>query len=247
MTFEERVYRKEFMLNDTDDIIIDYIRKNEDKIVNVSIHTVSSDLFLSPNSIMRLCKKLGYSGFSELKFSLNKPVEGINTTTNVILEQVPESILRTLDIIDNDIKEAFVQNVLKAEKILFVGVGESTFYCESMGRSLRFIGINTEYYQHIHDMDFISGKLTSKDLVIFVSARGQNDRILKIARHCDEKKINTVAITKYGKNPLADLCDYQLCYWSNEKNYQDYTIVDRSGLAMLCQILVEDVYKKVCV
>ena len=72
MKFEERVLQQEFTLNDTDDLIVDYIRKNKANLEHLSIQKVAEDLYLVPNSIMRLCKKLGYKGFAEMKFLVNK-------------------------------------------------------------------------------------------------------------------------------------------------------------------------------
>lgn len=72
MDFEKRVYEKEFNLNDTDDSIIEYIKSRRADIQNLSIQNIAKELFISPNAIMRTAKKLGYSGFSELKFSLQK-------------------------------------------------------------------------------------------------------------------------------------------------------------------------------
>ena len=61
MKFEERVLKYEFELNDTDDEIIEYIRKNRNNISKISIQKIASDLYTVPNSIMRLSKKLGYT------------------------------------------------------------------------------------------------------------------------------------------------------------------------------------------
>ena len=74
MKFEERVLQQEFTLNDTDDLIVDYIRKNKANLEHLSIQKVAEDLYLVPNSIMRLCKKLGYKGFAEMKFLVNNEV-----------------------------------------------------------------------------------------------------------------------------------------------------------------------------
>ena len=54
MKFEERVLQQEFTLNDTDDLIVDYIRKNKANLEHLSIQKVAEDLYLVPNSIMRL-------------------------------------------------------------------------------------------------------------------------------------------------------------------------------------------------
>ena len=63
MKFEDRVLKYEFQLNDTDDEIIDYIRKNKQQINKLSIQKIASDLYTVPNSVVRLAKKLGYTVF----------------------------------------------------------------------------------------------------------------------------------------------------------------------------------------
>lgn len=80
MKFEERVLQQEFTLNDTDDAIVDYIRKNRNRLDKLSIQKVAEELYLVPNAIMRLCKKLGYKGFAEMKFLIKSED---NVTTNI--------------------------------------------------------------------------------------------------------------------------------------------------------------------
>lgn len=76
MNFEERVLLNELRLTDTDDQVVDYIREDYSRFVNQSVQKVAEDLFTVPNTIVRLSKKLGYKGFSDLKFSLRAELEG---------------------------------------------------------------------------------------------------------------------------------------------------------------------------
>ena len=86
MNFEERVLRHEDQLNETDDDIVAYIRSHRQEIMKLSIQKIAADLFIAPNAVMRLSKKLEYSGFSELKFSVlyfwgeDREVQGYNVT-----------------------------------------------------------------------------------------------------------------------------------------------------------------------
>ena len=43
MNFEERVYEHELQLNETDDDIIDYIRKHKTDIAKLSIQKIAAD------------------------------------------------------------------------------------------------------------------------------------------------------------------------------------------------------------
>ena len=48
MKFEERVLQQEFTLNDTDDLIVDYIRKNKANLEHLSIQKVAEIFILFP-------------------------------------------------------------------------------------------------------------------------------------------------------------------------------------------------------
>lgn len=131
VTFEKRVYEHEFKLNDTDDSIIEYIKANREDIQKISIQNIANSLYISPNAIMRTAKKLGYSGFSELKFTLqkeNNPKDN-RTAENRVLQKLPQNIIKSLDVLDDEDMEKLISALLNANNILFVGIGESIFFC----------------------------------------------------------------------------------------------------------------------
>ena len=67
----ERTF-KGIKLTSNDKIILDYITKNIDTCLEEGVRGVAKNSFSSTSSIMRLSKKLGYSGFVELIYDLKK-------------------------------------------------------------------------------------------------------------------------------------------------------------------------------
>ena len=53
-------------------VIADYILNHSDEVLKTNIHKLGRDLDIAESSIVRFCKALGYSGFSELKIMLAK-------------------------------------------------------------------------------------------------------------------------------------------------------------------------------
>lgn len=51
-------------------VIADYILNHSDEVLKTNIHKLGRDLDIAESSIVRFCKALGYSGFSELKIML---------------------------------------------------------------------------------------------------------------------------------------------------------------------------------
>ena len=85
MNFIDRVKKYEYKLNDTDDLIIEFLTEHQSEINSISIKDIASKLYVAPNTIMRLAKKLEYSGFSELKALLNVREMKSNSTSIIEL------------------------------------------------------------------------------------------------------------------------------------------------------------------
>ncbi|MBM6800560.1 MurR/RpiR family transcriptional regulator, partial [Coprobacillus cateniformis] len=144
MKFEDRVLKYEFQLNDTDDEIIDYIRKNRHQINKLSIQKIASDLYTVPNSVMRLTKKLGYTGFSQLKVLIQQEE---NDENQIAKSQIPKNVIKTIELIDYDKLYDAAKKMKMCKTIHFLGVGDSLSYCEMMVRHVRCLDKRAEYYQ----------------------------------------------------------------------------------------------------
>ncbi len=249
MTFEERIYAQEFKLNDTDDSVIEYIRANRADLQNVSIHNIAKALYIAPNAIMRAAKKLGYSGFSELKFSLQQedhPTDA-QTVEKRVLDKIPQNIVKTLDVMDEAAMAQLVATMLAAPKIVFAGVGESVYFCELFGKYLRCLDQKVEYYAQIHDIEYAVSHCAAGDLLIFISASGNTERLVALAQTAGAAGMHTACLTHYGKNKLTEACEQHLWFWGEKRIANGYNVTDRSGLMMLIRLVCETYWQRLCV
>lgn len=247
MSFEERILLHELLLNDTDDMIIDYIRSHRGDIQKMSIQKVAAELYIAPNAVMRLSKKLGYSGFAELKFSIqneNQPAKDGKTISSQLLEQLPNNIVKTLDIIDHGVLKRVISMMHHANCCIFAGVGDSTYFCEMLGKNLRCLERSVQYYQQIHDMFYAVNHGSKEDLLIVISARGEHERMVQLARRAGEVGMPVVSITHFCDNSLAKLADINLYFWGEDREVGDYNVTDRSGLMVLVRLLSEEYWNQ---
>lgn len=195
---------------------------------------------------MRTSKKLGYSGFSELKFSIQQEQnpKNIETVENRVLDKVPKNIIQTLDVIDYDLLNVVIQMMKDANSILFAGVGDSIPFCEILSKNIRCLGKKVEYHPQIHDIEYISSNLDKDDLIVVISVSGNIERLNNLVKKSKENGVKTVCLTHYGKNPLCDLCDQQLCFWSEKRVINNYNVTDRSGLMLLVRMLCDEYLKQ---
>ena len=240
LTFQERVKIIEMNTNDTEDDIIEYLQKHREHIGQYSIQKIANELYIAPNAIMRLSKKLGYSGFAELKFALQNEMKPQNKTlSRQLMEMLPANIVKTLDIIDEIQVEKIATVMRKAKCCIFAGVGDSNYFCDLLGRNLRCIDHNVQYHQHIHDMIYSVEHGSSEDVLVIISARGENDRLIDLARRARKKKMKVISITHMEENTLQKESDYHLYFWGENRTVQGYNVTDRTGLMVLIRLLSE--------
>jgi len=66
-------------LSELDRGILNYILSNGDTVLSMGIVELSEQVHVSKSSILRLTKKLGFSGYSEFKYFLRHQQEQITT------------------------------------------------------------------------------------------------------------------------------------------------------------------------
>ncbi len=251
MNFDERVYKQELRLNDTDESIVKFIKENRENIYNTSIHKLAKDMFVSPNAIMRTAKKLGYSGFAELKFSLQKEAtstenEDYGTVESKIMSKLPSCIVKTLDVMDDRVLNEIIRMMISSRKILIVGAEEFVHYCAVLGRYLRCLEKSVDYFNRLDEVGFTIKHLDERDLVIFMCNAEPDEKVAAYAKYAKESKIKSVCISNYGENEVSILCDRHICYWGAKKIENGYNITDRTGLMMLIRIMCENYWLKIC-
>lgn len=244
MTFAHRITIKDPTFSETDEDIIDYINVHRSAIMQLSIQKIASDLYISPNAVMRLSKKLGYSGFSELKFAIhNEGRTEEKTLSRQLLEHLPNNIVKTLDTIDEDAIRTAALLMHKAHCCIFAGVGDSTYFCEMLGKNLKCLECNVQYYQQIHDMVYAVEHAVREDLLVIISARGRHARLLSLAEKAGKKGIKVISLTHFQENPLSSISDISLHFWGEERNVGGYNVTDRSGLMVLVRLLSEEFWR----
>ena len=82
LTIDDNLLRR---LNESDNQILKYIYGRGTDICNMSVQQFAAEVSCAPSSVIRFCRKIGFSGFSELKYALGKsdsPKEGVADSDN---------------------------------------------------------------------------------------------------------------------------------------------------------------------
>lgn len=242
MKFEDRVQIYEHKLNDTDDQIIEYIKVNREKVINLSIQKLAQELFTVPNTIVRLSRKLGYEGFAELKIALKSEInKQLITFTNF-----SDNIKRTYEVIDTNVIDKVAKNFQEAKNILFYGIGDSIPFCEMMAKNLRCVGEKAEFFAHRHDMIYSAENIKPRDVVFVISVTGETKQLLEAVNIAKQKGAVIISLTHLNENSLIKLAHISLYCWTPKQKLNNYDITDRTPIMVVLRKLSEHYWKYYC-
>ena len=140
------IFRNYDKMNATEIKILQYIIKNIDEIQKITVKELSQRLFVSKTTIINLAKKLGYEGFSELRFFLKNISERKTENqeeyipekndVNDIFEEMSHEINRTLMIQDREEIEEVVKKIIKSRIVYIISRGGSVHTGEYLNSRL---------------------------------------------------------------------------------------------------------------
>ncbi|MGL4774190.1 MAG: MurR/RpiR family transcriptional regulator [Clostridium sp.] len=213
-------------LKDIEVEIYKYILKNRDKVIYMTIRELASEVHVSTSTILRFCKIIGCSGFSEFK-SLLKLTNERSDDNGVIEDNTLEEFYeRTLQTNLHDKIDSVAEVVSKYTNVIFVGTGASKFIAEFGANYLSNFGKLSFCLQN--DFYPLTSVKLEDHICIALSVSGETLSVLRMVKLLRNQGVPIVSITNSKTSTLAKLSDYKVCYYiSKDSRYDE----DEKGLS----------------
>jgi DNA-binding MurR/RpiR family transcriptional regulator len=178
----------------------------------------------SEATLVRLARKLGYSGYPELKAHLCKEKEespaalyadiSETDTYESIAQKVFQASIQalkdTMNIIDKDVYQNAVEAVANADRIVLCGVGDAANVALSGFQKFIRVGVNVQASAD-PDIQLIAASHLSKgDVIIAISHSGKTKSIVDMVKYSKVTGATIISITNYPVSPLAKNSDIVL-------------------------------------
>lgn len=224
LSYENSLTKKEM-------IVADYVKKNANEIIYLSVTELAEKANVGETTILRFCKKMKFSGFQDFKLSLAQDMaqtneelyESIeeNDHADALIRKVTNSHIRiaeeTRSLLEPENVDQAIQMILNAEKIYFFGVGSSGLTAIQAAQSFVRIGKPSYANQDTHFQSIGASLMTDKDVAIGISVSGSTkdtNESLQIAKNMGA---NVICITHNARSPITKLSDVDLIMaaWEN--------------------------------
>lgn len=251
MLLTEKIYETHFSYNERD--VIKFIEEEKEKIENYSTTYIADKTDTTPSTLVRIAKKLGYSGWNDFKKDYLKEIRYLNSHFNNIDANTPfdeddsfihithkigqlhqESVEDTLSLINPDTLQKAVNILLQSKRIHVMAITNLCYAAEELVFKFRRLGVDARTYTDGHLLPEAL-MIPNDDCCIFVSYSGQTEPLLDAAKVLHNNNVPMIAITSIGENDLSHLANASLYVSTREKSYKKigaYTSLESIHLLM---------------
>lgn len=201
----------------------DIALEKPEEVINCTLSDYSKSADCSDASIMRFCRRLGLSGFKELKQQLadinsraydngiNKIRYGDNAYTifKKIMWQYEKTLEDTSVLCDEDFDHA-IQAVANANRIVFFGIGDAWVVCNFAFIKFQRLGLQVSTYSDTAQSLVCANQLKEGDLAIGISFSGETKLVVDSIRIAKENGAKTLCIVHYPSCELVKYSDMKI-------------------------------------
>lgn len=211
--------------------IADYILKNHNSIPKMSTQALAREANTSPASVIRFCRSVGFKGYTELKFYIERELLSPSTDTfqinrgesvKVIKQKVftfNKSVIdETMMILDDESLEKAIQAIKRAKRIDIYGEGGSGSIAMSAVNIFMQMGLPCNAYTDAFLQITAASQLHPGDVGIAISHSGEVINTIDAIKEAKRQGAFTIGITGYSNSSIIEFLDVTLITSSQASN-----------------------------
>ncbi|HCW52563.1 MAG TPA: MurR/RpiR family transcriptional regulator, partial [Clostridium sp.] len=222
---------------------------NIDQVNKLGVRGIAKNNFTSTSTIMRLSKKLGYSGFLEMQYNLSALAK--NKFEDTLNERGFLDSLNMESLLKENSKEAideFVEILFDdSNKFIFIYAnGFSGIVAEYINKKLLVMGKRCILSNGTDSIGVFENNLDFISSIIVISKSGETPMVLNKVKTGKEHGIKIISFTNESENSISKLADISLKIGDanklDDRNLMPNTFFPK--VLVLVELLIYEYYKK---
>ncbi|MDD9149950.1 MULTISPECIES: MurR/RpiR family transcriptional regulator [unclassified Sporolactobacillus] len=217
-------------LSKTEKKIGEYVLRHSVETVSDNTSELAKKAGVSPATVVRFCRSIGLSGFSQLKIRLYADASDVNEglytditpdeDERVIVDKLAlrfnQSISQTSNNLDTDSIKKMAEMIDICKTIYVYGLGASHVVAEDFMQKFSRIGkpVVNMLDHHLLSSSLISAE--GRNMFVAISNSGETNEAVKLTQIAKQKKFCTVGISQNRNSTLAKLVDLPIIHSGGE-------------------------------
>ena len=194
--------------------VADYIMANPQEVIGLNVTDLAERSGSSDATVIRMCKRLGYSGFYQMKLALAEElgryqmVGYMDSSENPkdakgVIQCLVRDLLRIADMLDQESVQRCADMICNSKRIFVSAVGNTIPVAMDFAFRLCRLGINASCNTIVEYGMASMVKGTESDLLLAISHSGSSKHVIQTVEIANNKKIPTIAVTGSSNSVLA--------------------------------------------
>lgn len=216
-----------------------YILNNRELVSQIGIAKLGTLLLSSKSSVLRLAKKLGFNGFSDMKHTLqHSPITPMLEPMD-LMGDLKQGINHMLNYSEQTNFQPFLTKLKNARMVYLFATGFSqNNYTKEFSKDLMINGRSNMLISGETNLALSIKSMSPDDLVIFTSLSGETPIIKDSVRNLALKEIPIASFTRFGNNFLSNHATFPMFFEANEiPSTNDEVQSSMVGLALILDIV----------
>lgn len=249
MGFNKQISENIKALNDTDKKILDYILKNSAKMSDIKLKDITNSLYISPNAIIRFAKRVGYSGFSEMKYDI---IHGSDLhygqsheqhTIHDLGKKIMSGLQKTLDINRDEYMGSAIDLLNDSNKIVFFSLGLSRNITKSFIQRIEILNKICILSKDRDNALTLAKNIDNSFIAFFVSLSGNTNSLIRCANYLKEKNVTILSLTGLEHNYIQEVSDISLYAHKDSLTIDNTDAGSRLYLELILEIIIMKLYE----
>lgn len=200
------------------------LRANGRELVGLPVEELSGRIGVSQASVVRFCRRLGYSGLREFKLALAAEVRGDNETIEPsiaiddgfdaiaikVTAAAQRALADSLDVLDRGVLEQATEALVRAGRIQIFGVGGSAPIAQDAHYRLARLGLPVSVQTDAHLQPVVAARLGPDAVAFVVSHTGRSREPVHVIEEAKRAGATTILLTSFANTPAARWADHVL-------------------------------------
>lgn len=223
--------------------IIEYIMNNPEKVIHLTANEVAEILYVSKTSVINLSKKLGFDGYSELRYYVKDYVQNKKKKEELlsfedILGNIQDEVTKTLALQSEENIKVIAEKIINSRIVYIIARGASKPIADLLSSRLALLRVKSIFISDPNLIDVLGEGLDKEETLFVMSLSGETEKILTITKAARARSIDVIALTSFSSNSLQRLANYNMFCFADDTETKYNDLISRIGLHTLTHILI---------
>lgn len=224
--------------------IADLISADPRAILPLTITEFSEQAGCGTATLVRFSKRLGFSGYQELKIAIAQEISTLSNDEDQIspddscyymftkrLRDIQVTLQKTRLVLSPTAMETAAKKIMNAKRIVVFGLGNSAAIAHDAQHKFLRVGLNAASCSDNHLQSIIASHLDKECVAIGISHSGHSVDIVQALNLARMNGATTICVTNHGTSPITEVSD--ICLFTQAEETQHSVLAMSSRIAQL--------------